>query len=161
MKIYRLEQKQILPITKTDCWKFFSDPRNLEKITPPDMHFAIKSELPTAMHAGQIITYKINILPGVKLNWVTEITHVIENKYFVDEQRFGPYKFWHHQHFFNEVENGMEVQDIVHYVIPLGILGRLANRLFIRSRLNKIFLYRKNFLTNYFIKLQSHLLQNT
>jgi ligand-binding SRPBCC domain-containing protein len=146
MKIYRLEQKQILPITKTECWKFFSDPRNLQKITPPDMNFDIKSELSPAMHAGQIIVYRIKLLPEIKITWVTEITHVAENNYFVDEQRFGPYKFWHHQHLFKEVENGMEVHDIVHYVIPFGFLGRLVNLLFIRSRIRKIFQYRKEYL---------------
>jgi ligand-binding SRPBCC domain-containing protein len=154
MKIYRLEQKLILPITKTECWKFYSDPRNLGKITPPDMDFTIQSELPAAMHAGQIIMYGIKILPGVKLNWVTEITHVLENKYFVDEQRFGPYKFWHHQHLFKEVENGMEIQDIVHYAIPFGILGRLANTVFIRSRLNKIFRYRKDYIKSIYEQKQ-------
>jgi ligand-binding SRPBCC domain-containing protein len=152
MKIYRLEQKQILPITKTECWKYFSDPSNLQKITPPDMDFVIKSDLPPAIHAGQIIIYRIQVLPGVKLNWVTEITHVVENNYFVDEQRFGPYRFWHHQHFFNEFENGMEVQDIVHYAIPFGILGRLINSLFIKERLDKIFQYRKNYLETSFNK---------
>jgi ligand-binding SRPBCC domain-containing protein len=150
MKIYRLEQRQILPITKTECWKFFSDPRNLQNITPPDMDFVIKSDLPGTMHAGQIIIYGIKILPGVILTWVTEITHVVENNFFVDEQRFGPYKFWHHQHSFNETENGMEVQDIVHYAIPFGILGRLVNSLFIRTRLNKIFQYRKDYLKTLF-----------
>lgn len=146
MKIYKLEYKQILPVTKTDCWKFFSDPKNLQKITPPDMDFEIKSVLPQAMYEGQIIIYQIKLLPGVKINWVTEITHVDEEIYFVDEQRFGPYKFWHHQHIFTEVENGMEVQDIVHYAIPFGILGKLAHSLFIKARLNKIFQYRKEYL---------------
>ena len=95
------------------------------------MDFEIKSNLPNEMYEGQIIVYRIKLLPGVKINWVTEITHVDDGNYFVDEQRFGPYKFWHHQHMFKEVENVMEVQDIVHYAIPLGFLGRLANSIFI------------------------------
>jgi ligand-binding SRPBCC domain-containing protein len=150
MKIYTLQAKQELPITKNDCWKFFSNPMNLQKITPPDMDFEIKSQLPQTMYAGQIIIYKIKILPGIKLNWITEITHVDDGKFFVDEQRFGPYKFWHHQHLFKEVENGMEVKDVVHYAIPLGILGRLFNSLFIKARLNKIFSYRKEYLKKFF-----------
>ena len=154
MKIYKLEHKQILQITKMECWIFFSDPKNLQKITPPDMDFEIKSELSPAMYEGQIIIYQIKLLPGVKINWVTEITHVVEGNYFVDEQRFGPYKFWHHQHMFKEVENGMEVQDIVHYAIPLGILGRLSNTLFIRARLNKIFQYRNEYLKSTLINEQ-------
>lgn len=113
------------------------------------MDFEIKSELPPAMYEGQIIIYRIKLLPGIKINWVTEITRTYGN-YFVDEQRFGPYKFWHHQHLFKEVENGMEVQDIVHYAIPLGFLGRLANSIFIGARLDKIFRYRKNYLETFF-----------
>jgi len=150
VKIYRIDRKQILPITRSECWKFFSDPKNLQKITPPDMDFEIKSNLPNEMYEGQIIVYRIKLLPGVKINWVTEITHVDDGNYFVDEQRFGPYKFWHHQHMFKEVENVMEVQDIVHYAIPLGFLGRLANSIFIGARLDKIFRYRKDYLGTFF-----------
>lgn len=150
MKIYRIVHKQILHFTKADCWNFFSDPKNLQRITPPDMDFEIKSELPASIYPGQIIIYQIKLLPYIKINWVTEITHVVEGNYFVDEQRFGPYKFWHHQHLFNEVENGMEVQDIVNYAIPFGILGRLINSLFIKSRLDKIFQYRKDYLESSF-----------
>lgn len=122
----------------------------MQRITPPDMDFEIISELPASIYPGQIIIYQIKLLPYIKINWVTEITQVVEGNYFVDEQRFGPYKFWHHQHLFNEVENGMEVQDIVNYAIPFGILGRLINSLFIKSRLDKIFQYRKDYLESSF-----------
>lgn len=152
MKIYKLEAKQVLPITKSECWEFFSNPKNLQKITPPDMDFEIKSELPQTMYAGQIIIYKIKILPGIKLSWVTEITHVDEGKFFVDEQRFGPYKFWHHQHLFTEVEKGMEVKDVVHYALPFGFWGRMVNTLFVRTKLNKIFQYRRDYLESNIIK---------
>jgi len=150
MKIYKLERKQVLPINKSVCWKFFSDPRNLQKITPPNMNFEIKSELPQTVYPGQIIIYNIKLLPGIKISWVTEITQSKDESYFIDEQRFGPYKFWHHQHLFSEVEGGMEVKDIVHYSAPFGILGRLANWFFIRHKLNDIFKYRKNYLETCF-----------
>ena len=93
MKIYKLETKQILPVTKSECWKFFSDPKNLQAITPPDMDFEIKSDLPEKVYPGQIIIYRIKLFPGIKVLWITEITQVIEEEFFIDEQRFGPYKF--------------------------------------------------------------------
>ncbi len=150
MKIYKLERKQVLKINKENCWKFFSDPANLQKITPPDMDFKIISKLPEEIYEGQIIIYKIKLFPWIKLNWATEITHKTMGKYFVDEQRFGPYKFWHHQHIFKELENGMEVYDLVHYAVPFGFAGRLINKIFIGNKLNKIFQYRKEFLEKSF-----------
>lgn len=150
MKIYRLEYTQVIPVDKTECWKFFSDPKNLQKITPPDMGFEILSELPEHVYAGQIIMYKIKILPGIKIRWATEITHVKEGEYFVDEQRFGPYKFWHHQHIFTQTAKGIKATDIIHYAIPAGIIGRLMNSLIIRKKLESIFSFRKMYLENYF-----------
>ncbi|HSD64745.1 MAG TPA: SRPBCC family protein [Ignavibacteriaceae bacterium] len=150
MKIYRLDYSQLLPISRTECWKFFSDPQNLQKITPPEMNFKIKSELSPEIYPGQIIIYQIKLFPGLKLKWVTEITHVNEENYFVDEQRFGPYKFWHHQHLFKEVDEGMKINDIVHYSIAPGFLGRIMNKLFIRSKLENIFKFRKEYLNEMF-----------
>jgi len=150
MWIYKLEYNQLLPINRTECWKFFSDPQNLQEITPPEMNFEIKSELSSEIYPGQIIIYRIKLLPGLKLKWVTEITHVKKENYFVDEQRFGPYKFWHHQHMFNEVSGGMEIKDIVHYSIPLGLLGSVMNKLIIRKKLEYIFQFRKKYLSDFF-----------
>src|SRR5690606_35147038 len=104
----------------------------------------------TAMYAGQIIEYKVRPLLGIQLSWVTEITHIVEGSYFVDEQRFGPYSFWHHQHFIKPVTGGVEMTDIVHYKIPLGIIGRIMNSLFIKKQLNDIFLYRRSRLDELF-----------
>lgn len=143
MKIYTLEAKQFLPITKSDCWNFFSDPRNLQRITPPDMNFEIKSDLPPKVYPGQIIIYRIKLFPGIKVSWVTEITQVVEEEFFIDEQRFGPYKFWHHQHRFMETSNGMEICDLVHYAVPFGIIGKVMHRLFIKPKLNNIFKFRR------------------
>ena len=146
MKIYKLEAKQILPITKSECWKFFSNPKNLQAITPPDMDFEIKSDLPEKVYPGQIIIYRIKLFPGIKVSWVTEIKEVIDENFFIDEQIFGPYKFWHHQHRFLETTEGIEVHDLVHYAIPFGIIGRLMHKLFIRRKLNTIFQFRKEIL---------------
>ena len=102
------------------------------------------------MYAGQIIRYKVNVLPLVRMRWVTEITHVQEPDYFTDEQRFGPYALWHHKHYFKSVEGGVEMTDEVDYAIPLGFLGRLVHWLFVRQEVNGIFDYRYAVLENYF-----------
>ncbi len=150
MKIYKLEAKQILPIGKTECWKFFSDPKNLQSITPPDMNFEIKSDLPEKVYPGQIIIYRIKIFPGIKISWITEITEVIEEDFFIDEQRFGPYKFWHHQHRFREIPGGIEVHDLVHYAVPFGKIGRIIHRMIISEKLSRIFQYRRKILDTKF-----------
>lgn len=145
MKIYNLTKKQFLPISLDQAWDFFSSPVNLKKITPPYMGFQITSDLGDGkMYPGQIITYVVTPLLGIPMSWATEITHVDDKKYFVDEQRFGPYAFWHHQHWFKEVDGGVEMTDIVHYAIPLGILGRVANSILVKSKLQEIFDYRES-----------------
>ncbi len=126
------------------AWDFFSSPANLAKITPTYMGFEVTSTFQNSqkMYPGQIITYKVSPLLGLKMNWMTEITHVAENSFFVDEQRFGPYALWHHQHHFKEIEGGIEMTDIIDYVLPLGILGVFANYLFVKKQLNQIFEHR-------------------
>jgi ligand-binding SRPBCC domain-containing protein len=141
--VYTLTVKQFLPLEKQAAWQFFSSPVNLEKITPDDMEFRItSSQLNGKMYPGQIITYKLVPFTGIKLNWVTEITHVKDGEYFVDEQRFGPYKLWHHKHFFREVDNGIEMTDLVSYKIPFGIIGKIMHGLIIKKKLYKIFTFR-------------------
>ena len=143
MKIYHLKAKHILPISLQDAWDFFSTPKNLAKITPEQMGFEIQYiSGGDKTYAGQIIRYKIQVLPGIKVDWVTEITVVNEPFYFIDEQRFGPYSLWHHQHHFKEVHGGVEMTDEVNYAIPLGILGRLAHWIFVGREVNRIFEYR-------------------
>lgn len=144
MKIYTLSKKQFLPISLDQAWAFFSAPINLKKITPEYMGFEIISDLGDGkMYPGQIISYIVTPILRIPLRWTTEITHVVDLKYFVDEQRFGPYAFWHHQHWFTEVEGGVEMSDIVNYGLPLGFLGRIANSLFVEHQLKKIFEYRE------------------
>lgn len=140
--IYTLLVTQSLPIRLDDAWAFFSSPKNLEKITPSHMGFQITSGEPPQMYKGQLITYKVAPLPGIRTNWVTEITHVEHNKFFVDEQRFGPYSMWHHEHHFEETGNGVLMTDKVSYKIPFGILGHIAQLLFVKKQLKGIFEYR-------------------
>lgn len=141
-KLYKLETKQFLPISLEDAWDFFSSPENLKEITPDHMGFFITSENPKKMYPGMLITYIVTPLFGIKMRWCTEITQVEDKKYFIDEQRFGPYNMWHHQHHFKEVDGGVEMMDIVHYGIPLGILGQIANSILVKKQLKGIFDYR-------------------
>ncbi len=151
MKVYTISRKQFLPITLSEAWEFFSTPRNLSKITPAHMGFDIQYVSGgEKTYAGQLIRYKVQAIPGIKMDWVTEITHVQEPTYFVDEQRFGPYALWHHQHHFNEVPGGVEMTDEVNYAIPFGILGRLANFIFVGQEVNRIFDFRFKILEEYF-----------
>lgn len=150
MKIYRLYEKQTLGIDLETAWDFFSDPKNLSKITPKDMNFTVTSELPEKMYPGLVITYKVSPLLGLPLTWVTEITHMVEKSYFVDEQRFGPYKFWHHTHTFRETESGLEMEDIVYYGLPYGIFGRMAHPVIVKGQLRNIFIYRYKILEKMF-----------
>lgn len=150
--IYTLTVMQQLPIGLPEAWEFFSSPKNLILITPKHMGFDITSEEPPKMYPGQIITYKVSPLPGIKTSWVTEITHVEEHKFFVDEQRFGPYSMWHHEHFFEANENGVMMTDKVSYKIPFGILGHIAQKLFVKRQLKQIFDYRVEALEKMFGK---------
>jgi ligand-binding SRPBCC domain-containing protein len=143
-----LKTSQLLNSDIKQVWDFMSNPSNLALITPTHMGFQIvgnKEEV--KMYPGQIIEYFVSPIAGIKMHWVTEITHVKEGEYFVDEQRFGPYSFWHHKHFMKETATGVLMEDIVHYKVPMGPIGDFINSIFIRGQLKKIFDYR-------FIKLE-------
>lgn len=145
MKIYRKEYKQLIKTDLNTAWQFFSSPHNLAKITPKDMAFVVTSPQDNlyTMYPGLIICYKVSPLFGIKLSWVTEITHVQEKTYFVDEQRFGPYALWHHYHYFEATEKGVLMTDILHYAIPYGIIGRMANAVLVENKIEEIFEYRR------------------
>jgi ligand-binding SRPBCC domain-containing protein len=143
MPTFSLKTIQKLPISVEAAWDFFSNPANLQAITPPNMGFEIISKHHGyKMYPGQLIEYKVRPVPGIPIYWMTEITQVAEGKYFIDEQRFGPYQLWHHQHHFKQIEGGVEMTDIIHYRNPLGFLGTIANTLFIQKQLKQIFEYR-------------------
>jgi ligand-binding SRPBCC domain-containing protein len=141
--MHRLTRTSKLPISIEEAWKFFSSPKNLKEITPDHMGFDILCDLPDKMYPGMIITYSVRPLLGIPINWMTEITQVKELEYFVDEQRVGPYSIWHHQHHFKAIEGGVEMTDIIDYVIPLGPLGKLMNPILVKGKLKEIFDYRE------------------
>lgn len=145
MKSYQLIFRQKFPADLVSVWDFFSSPFNLAEITPPAMTFEITSGLAKdeQMYAGMLITYKVAPIAGIRLNWMTEITQIADGRYFIDEQRFGPYQFWHHQHHFKAIAEGVEMTDILTYGLPYGILGRIANAWFVAGKLREIFEYRK------------------
>ena len=143
MKIYSLQVSQALPISLRMAWDFFSNPSMLAEITPPWLSFRVTSCLPEKMYAGLIITYQVRPFANIAVNWLSEITHVEEPFLFVDEQRAGPYRLWHHQHTFREIAGGVEITDLVHYALPYGIFGRLLHRIMVATRLREIFDFRQ------------------
>jgi len=144
MAYYQLIKTQQIPVTLDEIWNFISSPGNLKEITPEHMDFDVTSNTGAQkMYPGMIITYKVSPFPGIRLNWLTEITHVRDFEFFVDEQRIGPYSLWHHQHKIEPIEGGVLMTDIVTYQPPFGFLGAIANALLIKTQLRKIFDFRK------------------
>ena len=142
-KVYSFNTVQKMPISLDQAWDFFSRPDNLKNITPAKLGFEIISKYHgDKMYAGQVIEYTVKPILGIPLYWMTEITRVEDKKYFVDEQRFGPYSLWHHQHHFKAIEGGVEMTDIVHYKLPLGFLGDIANTILVQKQLREIFDFR-------------------
>lgn len=151
MSIYRLEFEQQLPANIDTIWSFFSNPANLAEITPKYMNFTITSPpYDGEIYPGQIITYKVSPLAGIPISWMTEITQVKPKTMFIDEQRHGPYKIWHHEHHFYPNKDGVLMKDLLHYQLPLSILGDMAHSLFVKKQLNDIFVYRKNIIQRIF-----------
>jgi ligand-binding SRPBCC domain-containing protein len=150
VKLYRLHRAQILPVSQEEAWRFFSSPLNLPSITPPWLNLTAVEEVPDSMFPGMVIRYWVKPLLGIPVTWISEITHVDAPHYFVDEQRFGPYRFWLHQHHFRTVSGGIEMIDTVFYSLKYGPLGTLMNAFFIRKRLEEIFDFRQRALEQLF-----------
>lgn len=150
MKVYSKTSAQKLPITLQVAWDFLTNPHNLSKITPPEMNFKIVAGAEKALYAGQIITYSVTPLFGIKTPWVSEITQIVDKKYFIDVQIQGPYAFWHHQHFVTEIEGGVLMEDIIHYALPLGIVGQMAHPIIVKPKLEEIFQHRTTTLNKIF-----------
>lgn len=149
--MHKLERVQRLQIDLKTAWDFFSSPKNLSKIAPSYMGFNITSELKSEkMYPGLIITYIVKPMLGIPLTWVTEITEISEGKYFIDEQRVGPYRIWHHEHHFKEIEGGVEMRDLLYYRLPFGFAGKIINTLFVGKKVNAIFDYRTKVLREMF-----------
>ena len=145
-RLHRLHRRQRLKMSPAEAWAFLSDPRNLATITPPAMGFTVLGDPGPVTYAGQIIEYTVRPILGLPMHWVTEITHVAAPTFFVDEQRFGPYAFWHHQHRLHAVDGGVEMEDLIHYRLPFGPLGRLVEPIVVRPQLAAIFDYRRRVL---------------
>lgn len=152
--MYSLKTVQKIPISLQQAWDFFSNPANLVTITPDNMGFkTISKHHGPVMYTGQIIEYIVSPVLGIPLYWMTEITHEEDKKYFVDEQRYGPYSMWHHQHHFKTVEGGVEMTDIIHYKLPLWFAGDIVNTLFVGKLVKGIFDYRFKKIEELFGKL--------
>ena len=149
MTVHRFETTQLVAAPLDEAWAFFSDPRNLAAITPPDMAFEITSPVPERVYAGLFVTYRVRPLLGIPVEWVTEITHVEEGARFIDEQRLGPYRLWHHEHTFRPVGDMTEMRDVVYYALPFGRLGGLAHAV-VRPRIERSFEYRGDVLSERF-----------
>jgi ligand-binding SRPBCC domain-containing protein len=144
MAIHTLQIRQRLQATRLQCWDFFADPRNLAKITPPDLSFVVKSELPPRIYAGLMIEYRVRPLLGIPLTWLTEIAHVREGESFVDEQRVGPYALWHHEHHFTDLGDGStEMTDKVTYRLHFSPFSEFVHPWLVKPQLDKIFAYRE------------------
>ncbi|MCA9398423.1 MAG: SRPBCC family protein [Candidatus Omnitrophica bacterium] len=154
MKIFTLTKHQFIPIPIEKAWEFFSNPHNLSEITPPDLALNIKTNNSSKIYSGMLIEYNVKPLFGLSCRWLTEIKHVCEPYFFIDEQRFGPYKFWYHQHFFKPVHGGVEIEDVVHYAIPFPGIDRLMNRWIVRKKLEQIFEYRRRVINNKFAEAE-------
>lgn len=142
-KIHQIKSIQKIPVSLEVAWNFFSNPHNLLNITPAFLNLKLSKELfGDEVYAGQVMTYSVKPIFGISMTWMTEITHVEPLKFFVDEQRKGPYKLWHHQHHFKPIEGGVEITDLVHYRLPLGLLGSLGHTLTVKNKLKEIFTYR-------------------
>lgn len=149
--MYKLYFLQKLPIDLQEAWDFFSSPSNLEKITPQSLAFSIKHHHENkTMYLGQILSYTIQPLWNIKVEWVTEIIAMQKPSYFIDEQKFGPYSFWHHEHWFRPIQGGVLMEDIVYYKLPFGILGKALHQLKIKKDLENIFAYRREALEKLF-----------
>jgi ligand-binding SRPBCC domain-containing protein len=151
MKIYTIKRTEVLPVSIGEAWDFFSNPVNLSKITPPGLNLRITYNSGSDnMYAGQLIRYRIKVLPLITSDWLTEITHVVYHRYFIDEQRYGPYSLWHHRHHFEQAGHEVIMTDEVNYAIPLGIIGRFANSVFVGRMVNAIFDHRSQAIQNIF-----------
>jgi ligand-binding SRPBCC domain-containing protein len=150
MRLHRLQATQFLPIPLEQAWQFFSDPSRLPEITPPWLNLKPTSQPPSEMYPGLIVTYHVAPFPGVRVLWVTEITQVVDGALFVDEQRAGPYRFWHHQHHFRAVPGGTDMRDVIHYALPFGRAGDILGRRTVRQKVAGIFEYRREALLRIF-----------
>lgn len=154
MKMYRLRNTQKLPISLDEAWEFLSNPNQLENITTDELSFQKLHDIPDKMYEGMLMQLRLKPFLRIQLDWLTEITHIKEKEYFIDEQRLGPFRFWHHEHRVLPIEGGVEIQDTVHYVMPFSILGRFVHWLFLRKQLENIFNFREEAIEKVFSRFK-------
>ncbi len=142
--MYVFEQRQIIPVSINEAWDFFSDPRNLARLTPDSMNFRILGDLPQQVHEELIVRFRVAALAGIDVNWTSLISKVVPHQYFADVQVEGPFSYWHHQHWFTERDQGVEIRDILHYLPPFGLIGKLFHPLFVKNKIAETFRYRYN-----------------
>lgn len=143
MGLYKIQQVQNVPISIEEAWAFFSSPANLAQLTPKEIGFEITSDLGDGeMYPGQILTYNVRPIGGIKMAWATQILQIQKGKHFIDDQLTGPYKIWHHQHHFKAIKGGTEIKDIVHYALPWFAFGPIGHALVVKGKLKEIFDYR-------------------
>ncbi len=140
--IHYLRREQWIPAPLKIVWEYFADPVNLDELTPPDMNFQIIGGGGRTMYEGQMIEYRVGFMWGLRSLWLTEISHVRQREYFVDEQRMGPYRLWIHEHLFTPSRGGVMMNDLVTYAVPFSLLGDVVNTFWIQGRLARIFDYR-------------------
>lgn len=138
-----LRRELFIPISIEQAWKFFSSPMNLNALTPAALQFTILSDSSTPMYAGMLIRYQLRPMVNIPIEWVTEITHVRDQRYFVDEQIKGPYAYWHHEHHFKQVDQGVLMTDLLYYDIGKSVFGWMAGKLFVHRKVREIFDYRE------------------
>lgn len=156
MQVKQKIWKQFIPRSLDKVWLFFSRPENLNALTPENMSFEILSDIKdTEMYEGMMVMYKISPFLGIKMDWVTEITYIKDQHYFIDEQRFGPYALWHHEHHFEEQEGGVLMTDMLHYKVPYGIIGTIADAVLVNNKIEQIFAFRKKAIEQLFSEVQS------
>jgi ligand-binding SRPBCC domain-containing protein len=149
--VHQLKREQQLSCDIETAWKFFSSANNLSKITPKDMNFIVRTKLENdEIYEGMTIDYYVSPLLGIKMDWRTEITQVDQHRSFTDFQMKGPYKLWNHFHEFIPNEKGVLIKDTVDYELPMGFLGEIAHKLFVKNKLEHIFSYRFNILEEMF-----------
>jgi ligand-binding SRPBCC domain-containing protein len=151
MVIHTINRTLTVHAPLAECWSFFSNPRNLARITPPNLGLHVPGDVPDEMHAGLMIEYRVRPLFGFQIVWLTEITHVDQPRYFVDEQRVGPYRIWHHEHRFYPVDSDRtEVLDTIHYVLPLSPISEIIHGVTVEPKLRQIFEYRERVIRELF-----------
>jgi ligand-binding SRPBCC domain-containing protein len=155
MKVYTQKYKQFIHADIDTVWDFFSNPSNLGKITPAEMNFkTLYITGGETMYAGQLMSYKVSPFPFMRIRWTTEIKVAKYQQHFIDEQKFGPFAMWYHQHFFEVKDGGVEMIDEISYAIPFGFLGRLANSLLVEKQVKNIFKFRKEAVERIFKQIE-------